>query len=96
MTKDQFMQIETGDVKGLESAYEAYAIKSSENFNWHYGAQGFESAAAAASNAKKSIAANDFIILYHKKLGHFAWAWPPEYGRTLLSESIVEVDYDSP
>jgi len=92
MTKDQFMQIETGDVKGLESAYDAYAM----NFNWHYGAQGFESAAAAASNAKKSIAANDFIILYHKKLGHFAWAWPPEYGRTLLSESIVEVDYDSP
>ena len=92
MTKDQFMQIETGDVKGLEAAYEAYAM----NFNWHYGAQGFESAAAAASNAKKSIAANDFIILYHKKLGHFAWAWPPEYGRTLLSESIVEVDYDSP
>jgi len=92
MTKDQFMQIETGDVKGLEAAYEAYAM----NFNWHYGAQGFESAAAAASNAKKSIAANDFIILYHKKLGHFAWAWPPKYGRTLLSESIVEVDYDSP
>ena len=92
MTKDQFMQIETGDVKGLEAAYEAYAM----NFNWQYGAQGFESAAAAESNAKKSIAANDFIILYHKKLGHFAWAWPPEYGRTLLSESIVEVDYDSP
>jgi len=95
MTKDQFMQIETGDVKGLESAYDAY-VKSDMNVNWHYGAQGFESAAAAASNAKKSIEANDFIILYHKKLGHFAWAWPPEYGRTLLSESIVEVDYDSP
>ena len=71
-----------------------------------YGSHGFATAAEAEADAMRTITMDDFVILKmspkdtdnlavfrRTTLLPFAWVWPPEYGRSLLSDSIVNEAY---
>ena len=70
-----------------------------------FGSAGFASAEAAEEDARRTITEDDFLILRNtpcvnddlverrrKEIVSFAWVWPPEYGRTLISDSIIEIE----
>jgi len=71
-----------------------------------YGSDGFATAEEAEADAVQTITMDDFVILKMtpKDTGNpvvfrrttllpFAWVWPPEYGRSFLSDSIVNEAY---
>ena len=55
----------------------------------NYGVIGFKTADEAIAHAKTFF--DDFMILYCARKKEFAWAWPREYGASMINNLIVEI-----
>ena len=55
-----------------------------------FGVEGFSTHKEAIENSMKHTNADNVMILHNLRKNDFAWVWPPDFARSLLSDTVIE------